>query len=783
MILAELIIGAPRWVGWAAALGIIAAVVVVWSYLHVQSSTKLRVACGMLKAAGFALIAICLLEPLYNGERPTPGSNLFLVVADNSRSLQLADSGRRQTRGETLQAWLAEESPWLARLQQDFDVRKYVFDTTLRPVKNFAGLTIDGNASAVAGSLRSLAERFHGKPIAGILLLTDGNATDLADQNVQWKQLPPVYAVALASESEMPDLSVSQLSVTQTNFEASPVTLTADIDVHNLADRNVVLRVLDQAGKEIDRRKVPAASDRKTLTERFLIKPEQPGISFYSVAASIAGEEDAAADAISAEATLANNRRIATVDRGGGPYRVLYVGGRPNWDFKFLRRALEEDDEVKLVSLVRVAKKEPKFTFLGRAGERTNPLFRGFGNDADEEAETYDQPVLLRLGTEDQDELRGGFPKDAEDLFRFHAVILEDVEAAFFSQDQMSLLQQFVSQRGGGLLMLGGKDSFAEGGYDRTPVGEMLPVYLDRLSPLASEGGYRLRLTREGRLEPWIRVRATEPEEDQRLAAMPAFHTLNRIDAIKPGASVLAELESPSGEAWPSMVMQPFGRGRVAAQLAGDLWRWNMRRPKADESDLERSWRQTIRWLVADVPKSLETEVRPVRDGAAQSIEVVARVRDKLFAPLDNADVKLTVKTPDNRQIALVAESSDRAAGEYRATFAPRVAGAYRAQVTATAADGSSIADREVGWAVEPESDEFRHLSGNRALLDRITSDTGGEVIEGDELDEFVSSLPNRKIPVVENWTYPIWHQWNVLALAIACLVGEWGLRRWRGLP
>ena len=41
------------------------------------------------------------------------------------------------------------------------------------------------------------------------------------------------------------------------------------------------------------------------------------------------------------EATLANNRRLATVDRGGGPYRVLYVGGRPNWEFKFLRRAVE----------------------------------------------------------------------------------------------------------------------------------------------------------------------------------------------------------------------------------------------------------------------------------------------------------------------------------------------------------------------------------------------------------------------------------------------------------
>ena len=49
-----------------------------------------------------------------------------------------------------------------------------------------------------------------------------------------------------------------------------------------------------------------------------------------------------------------------------------------------------------------------QINLLSRSGERTNPLFRGFGNQADEQAEQYDQPVLLRLGINDKDELRGG---------------------------------------------------------------------------------------------------------------------------------------------------------------------------------------------------------------------------------------------------------------------------------------------------------------------------------------------------------------------------------------
>jgi hypothetical protein len=93
------------------------------------------------------------------------------------------------------------------------------------------------------------------------------------------------------------------------------------------------------------------------------------------------------------------------------------------------------------------------------------------------------------------------------------------------------------------------------------------------------------------------------------------------------------------------------------------------------------------------------------------------------------------------------------------------------------------VGERETGWSVEPETEEFRTLTANRPLLERLATDTGGETLDLDGLEAFVSSLPNRKIPVVESWTYPLWHQWHIFLLAIACLVGEWGLRRWRGLP
>ena len=134
-VLAEVTLGARPWLGWTALLSVAALAVLVWSYRRAGSRSWVRGLAAVLKGVGIVALAVCLVEPLFTGTRPRPGSNLFLVVADNSRSLQLSDRGSRQSRGQAMKDGLAEESAWLTRLSQDFDVRRYVFDTNVRPVK------------------------------------------------------------------------------------------------------------------------------------------------------------------------------------------------------------------------------------------------------------------------------------------------------------------------------------------------------------------------------------------------------------------------------------------------------------------------------------------------------------------------------------------------------------------------------------------------------------------------------------------------------------------------
>jgi hypothetical protein len=132
--------------------------------------------------------------------------------------------------------------------------------------------------------------------------------------------------------------------------------------------------------------------------------------------------------------------------------------------------------------------------------------------------------------------------------------------------------------------------------------------------------------------------------------------------------------------------------------------------------------------------------------------------------------------------VRLTAEPAANEPGVYEATYVPRDTGGYRTEVVAVDATGLEVGRAEAGWTSDPAADEFRSLKPNRALLEAIAKKTGGEVIQARGLNAFAKGLPNRKAPITENWTSPLWNQAGVFLFALACFVAEWGLRRSRGL-
>src|SRR5439155_17304447 len=166
---------------------------------------------------------------------------------------------------------------WQSTLASTFDLRRYLFDTRLQATRDFSELKFDGRATAMASALRTLGDRFQGRPLAGILLLTDGNATDLpGGASPDLKGLPPVYPVVIGRRDAVQDIAVQQVSVSQTSFEDAPVTVQADVTTAGYQGRPVVARLVDRTGKMVQEQTANARADGEALAFRFQLKPELP---------------------------------------------------------------------------------------------------------------------------------------------------------------------------------------------------------------------------------------------------------------------------------------------------------------------------------------------------------------------------------------------------------------------------------------------------------------------------------------------------------------------------
>ena len=793
---ARLVWANPQWFWPAVTIGLLLAALIAFSDGRQPGRWRWKVALIGLKWAAVALLLVSLMQPMRQATRPRPQANLVPIVLDNSHSMRVQSNADDRSLGETFQTFSDEQSAWRVRLGQTFDVRTFGLDGQLSVADSIGQLPLDGTASNLDTGLAELARRFSGRPVAGVLLMTDGNETGSEITEPADPSPFPIYPVVPNAPEAPADIRLTGVTVTQTDFEAAPVTVRGRLVSTHPEPRDVLVRLVNPQGETVDETVLRCSpDDPREASFRFL--PERSGVNFYRLVAI--AEDDASLiepliqsfataplPVADGEVTLANNIQTVMVHRRGGPYRVLYVAGRPNWEFKFLRRSLQPDPEVELVGLIRIAKKEPKFSFRDSKVRGTNPLFAGLDEEDAELREAIDEPVILRLGVREGDELQSGFPDTAEELFAYHAVVIDDLEPEFFTQDQMLLLRRFVADRGGGLLMLGGQESFDPESFAGTPLAELSPVYTARRSGPTTQrdNNGKLQLTREGVLQPWLRLRETEAAERQRFMALPSPATINPVGPVKPGASELIELVNAEGQTMLGLATQPYGNGRTAAMMIGDWWRTHLRTDSATgdaaADDPQQTWRQIVRWITGQVPRRVEIDVEP--DPTSSNLaHFTVNVRDEVFRPLENARVELEFDPRQSDPTRIVARPSGTSLGVYEADFVVDRPEGVRVTAHVTTADGNPLEKSHTGWVADPRARELRQLGLDRQRLERIAQNSGGRVIQADEIDGWVDGLAERPSLVAETWVYPLWHQPWVMLAAIVCLCVAWGLRRMKG--
>jgi hypothetical protein len=356
------------------------------------------------------------------------------------------------------------------------------------------------------------------------------------------------------------------------------------------------------------------------------------------------------------------------------------------------------------------------------------------------------------------------------------------VVAASFSPVQLSMLADFVSKRGGGLLMLGGRRAFAEGGWAGTKVGEVLPVEFD-VSPKPGQflAHLSVRPTDAGVLFPVTQLDATEEKSNAKWGEMPAVTAVNPISRIKPGATtLLTGLEGRQEQV--VLAYQKYGRGKALAMPIQDSWAWQMNpATPVDDSTYSTYWRRLIRWLVDGVPGQVTITTSLDRVDPGEPFKLTAEVMDPSFAEVNDARVYASVTSPSGKNFEVPLEWTVTKDGEYSGTFVPDESGLYTLKADAVR-DESDLGVSTMHARASAGDSEYFDATMRAPLLKRVAEDTGGRFFtpaDAAALPEAIS-YSGRGVTVVEErdlWDMPV-----VFFALLLFSGGEWLYRRTRGL-
>lgn len=685
-----------------------------------------------LRTAALIALLLLLLKPVILQPLP-PGGTAVAVLVDASRSMGIADTG--ESRLARARALVDERiRPALAT---GFDVSVFTFGASVSDAPLAETAAID-RRSDLRGAVAEIRNRYRDKRLAGVLLLSDGADTGgLISSSAGGA---PVFAVAVGAGEPALDREVVSLGIDDEAQLQSLIDLSIVVAARGTTDPFTV-RVLEN-GRAVHSRRIEPLRGGGPIRMVVPVAPPRDGAAVYTVEADEHPEET----------VRTNNRRAVLVRQADRRRNVLLVEGAPGFEHSFLKRSLAGDPALEVDAVVRKGQNE--------TGEQT----------------FYVQATADRAAA-----LSAGLPSTAQDLFRYDAIVLANIEADTLSSSQLDLVEAFVSKRGGGLLVLGAR-SFDRNGLRDTPIEAALPVSLtDRGDDPAAGGGRadanRLTLTADGLLHPIMRVAADSEASRERWIATPSLSSTAGLGGPRPGAVVLATAGSAGGLGRPVVAVQRYGEGRSMIFGGEAAWRWRMLMPATD-STYDSFWRQSIRWLAGASPRPVELH-GPADAMAGEPIRLALRVRDASFAPATVSSINVTVEGPAGERESPIPSASDEA-GVQGAVFTPSQDGVYKVTADVKWPDGrveSASTSVLVGGADAEMSEPWRH----DAALARIAEESGGALVAESDLDT-LPSLLEKAAGTPELREKEIWNHPAVFMTLLALLAIEWTLRRRWGL-
>ena len=731
---------------WGYVLAFASAIVLAWlayARVAVRLQPGTRTTLTVLRALTLILLIAILLRPVVMVPPAAAKNSVLPVLVDVSRSMRLTDAEDGTARLDRAKAIVRDLQE---RLSSEYRLELLSFGESLAAAPDVERLAATARRSDLSGAIADLAERYKANRIAAVIVLSDGGDTAPQEADTGRSMNAPVIAVGIGNTSLTKDREVANLTAGEPLLPGASIDLSVSATSAGFGTEPVELRVTAN-GRPVDTRRVTPSADGAPIHAVFTVSPEPDVPTVYTV------EIPSAPDELASE----NNSRSVLVPPQTGRRRILLLEGAPGYEHTFLKRALGQDPGLEVDAVVRK------------------------GQNDDGRDTFYVQADPSRMAA-----LSSGYPSKRSELFAYDAVIFGNIEADFFTRDQLALTSEFIAERGGGLLVLGAR-SFDRQGLAGTALEHALPIDLTSrratitlaTAPVSAHEPNAPALTVDGLLHPATRLAVSPEENRQKWAQLPSLASMAQVGGARAGAQVLAVALTAGGNPQPLIAAQRYGQGRSMVFAGEASWRWRMLRPATDNS-YETIWRQLARWITAGAQGPVTiAAMSPTVAGVTDRVSVL--VRDENFRPIANAEVAVLITAPNGEKRALTAALSNPQEGRYRVASRFDQSGVYRVEAIAsrgTAKVGMTSRPVLVG-GVDLEMTQPRL---NEAVLRRLSSETKGRYIPAEQAAELPSLIRESRVDAGTPEQRDLWHNgWSLLTL-IALLASEWVVRRRAGL-
>jgi hypothetical protein len=761
-------------VDWLIPIGVCVVLLVFVRYMYQRDARELSPPVGWLltalRTAAFLGLLVLYLDPTWRTEREVTRPSRALVMVDTSLSMGITDVASpggtgTVSRSQQVAADL-EKTDLLKELRKTHDVVVFRFDQDLKrvvPLDRIKSPTAAGDDAAPDGegesagdaegnpageapetgpgkaaarktqwndalrpsgsetrlgqSLRQLVYDERSSPLSGVIIVSDGGqnagVTPEAAIDLSREAKVPVFAIGIGSDKKPANVRVSDLIAPARAYPGDRFTITAYVQAQEMAKRTVSVELLSRkggsgpatagqagTGQVESSQQVILGTDGEVVPVKFEQAPSEIGRRVYCVRV-LAPKSDR---------DPGDNFREADVEVVDRKNRVLLLAGGPTREYQFLRNLLYRDKSSTVDVVLQTAKP-------------------GISQDANK--------------------ILDDFPATREELYQYDCVVAFDPDWQALSSSQTDLLESWVAEQGGGLILVAGPVYMGRviGGWTQDKSGPMdkiralYPVEFVRRLMASDDSGYTaeepwaLDFTRAGIEADYLWLGDTASASQQIWAGFKGVYSYFPVQGAKPGAAVLARFSDPrSGQGEdraPYLLTQFYGSGRVFYMGSGEMWRLRA----VDDTHFEHFYTKLIRHVSQG--RLLRGSSRGVLlVGQEQyllgnTVEIRAQLTNAQLHPLEAPGVTVQVihqESGSGQTVNLVPDPTR--IGTFTGQFNVLKEGSYRLELPVPESDDERLVQTIRVRIPKLESETPQR---NDALLSKIAKSTEGEYYLGIE--------------------------------------------------